>query len=240
MTSNQSLPKSTPRISVITPSIRPDGLAVTFETLKGQTFKDFEWLPRLSIPGEKPDLCKQMNAAIRESKGELIVFLQDWILISPAGLQRMWDRYQEDPTACWTAPVGKIDSFTEMNDEDVKWDWRPHWKHRETINFDHWEIDWGSMPGKALEAALLIDNTWFDEQYDSGFGWENVDLAYRLEKKGWKFRVDPDNKAVAFDHDAASPHPFKPTPNDQLWYRQKEVIDLEYGDTEMEGDVPQA
>lgn len=238
MTTLPSPQKSTPKISVITPSIRPAGIAVTFESLREQTFRDFEWLPRLSLPGEKPDLCKQMNAAIRESRGELIVFLQDWIRISPDGLKRAWEKYQEDPTACWTMPVGKV--LDEMTDESVKWDWRPYWKHRDEIPFDHWEIDWGMMPGKALEAAILIDNTWFDEQYDSGFGWENVDMAYRMMRKGWKFRVDPDNKAVAFDHDAHEPHPFKKTPNDKLWYRQKEVIDLEYDDPHVEGIEPQA
>lgn len=228
------------RISVITPSIRPSGLAVVFEALKAQKFTDFEWLPRLSLPGHEPDLCYQMNAALREAKGELIVFLQDWIRISPDGLGMMWNKFMEDPKSCWTAPVGKVVSMTEMNDKGVKWDWRPHWKHRENIPFDHWEIDWGSMPREALADARLKSGQFFDEQYDSGFGWENVDLAYRLERRGWKFKVDPDNKAIAFDHDGHEPHPFRHKPNDRLWYRQKEVIDLFYDQTDVEGDNKEA
>lgn len=202
-------------ISVITPSIRPDGLKVTFETLQTQTFKDFEWLPRLSIPGKKPDLCYQMNQALKEARGQLIVFLQDWIRIESTGLERMWKKYQEDPMACWTAPVGKQNEVGAP----VRWDWRPHWKHRDGIPFDHWEIDWGCAPS----SALLVEN--FCEEYDDGFGWENVDLALRLKFLGLEFKVDPDNPAVAIDHDAHEPHPFKPKPNIYLWEKRKALLE---------------
>lgn len=218
-----------PKISVITPSIRPLGLHETFITLRHQTYKDFEWLPRLSIPGAKPDLCKQMNRAIAESQGELIVFLQDHIQIERDGLQRMWDRYQEDPHAGWTAPVGK-----RQEDLSVKWDWRPHWKHRPHIPSNHWEIDWGSIPREKLEHVFFRYGHYFFERYDDGFGWENVDLAYIMEKMGVQFRVDTENKAVAYDHDAHMEHPFKHKNNQGFWITRKAVLDMEYGDGEGE------
>jgi glycosyltransferase involved in cell wall biosynthesis len=218
------------KMTVITPSIRPKGLEVVFKTLQDQSFKEFEWLPRLSVPGPKSDLCYQMNRALEEAHGDLVVFLQDWIRIKPDGLERMWEKYKEDPNACWTAPVGKVKSMDEMNDVGPQWDWRVYWKHREDVDFQRWEIDWGSAPRQ----ALLLAGKFFP-RYDEGFGWENVDLAYRMQKIGMRFKVDPDNKAIAFDHDAAAPHPYKHSPNNDLWQMRKGIIDLDYDQTEMEG-----
>lgn len=214
------------KISVITPSIRPDGLKTTFNTLKQQTLpqSEWEWLPRLSIPGEKPDLCYQMNQALKEAKGELIVFLQDHIEIEPNALERCWQVYQEHPDTCYTMPVGK------RRNDGIEWDWRLYWKHRDTVPSDRWEIDFGMCPTKAIR------DVGFDERYDSGFGWENVDTAYLLEKQGWKFSADPENKAVAFDHDANEPHPFKKKTNAVLWATRKAVIDLIY-EKETTGEV---
>jgi len=153
------------KISIITPSIRPLGLAATFRTLSLQTMSrdEWEWLPRLSIPGEKPDLCKQVNAALKEAQGELIVFLQDHIEIEPDALEKCWEKYQANPDTCYTMPVGK------RHGDTVDWDWRMYWKHRENVPSDRWEIDFGMCPSKAIQ------DVGFCELYDSGFGWENVD-----------------------------------------------------------------
>lgn len=204
------------KITCITPSIRPDGLKVVHDTLAKQTFKDFEWLPRLSIAGPKSDLCYQMNQALKEAKGELIVFLQDYIDIGENGLLQMWLRYQEAPRTGWTAPVGK---YTDENDV-VQWDWRPHWEAEKEMEFHRFEIDWACISRKAYEEV-----GGFDEDFDRGFGWENVEWAYRLHHKGWQFRCDPDNQAIAFDHDKTFPHPYKKHPNSDLWAIKKAVID---------------
>ena len=206
------------KITVITPSIRPDGLKTAFNTLQAQTMDrgEWEWIPKLSIPGEKPDLCYQVNNALEEARGELIVFLQDHIEIAPDALEKCWAKFQENPEKCYTFPVGK------KHGGDVDWDWRIHWKHREDVPYDRWEIDYGMCPSKAIKEIG------FDERYDDGFGWENVDTAYLLEKEGWKFSVDPENRGVAFDHDAAEEHPFKKKTNALLWAKRKEVIDLMY------------
>lgn len=204
-----------PRISVITPSIRPEGLDVVRATLAAQTFTDFEWIPKLSIPGPIPDLCRAFNEAVRESKGELIVFLQDFIKIAPDGLERMWKFYQQYPRTGITAPVGQT-----MDWQSVEWDWRPHVESKELLQFYQWEIDWGAV---AREEIVAVGG--FDEDYDSGFGWENVDLAARMAKNGVTFRCDPGNLAVAFQHDKFIPHPFKHMPNRDLWAGKQRSIE---------------
>tara|TARA_R110000868_G_scaffold303308_1_gene563804 strand:+ start:1738 stop:2169 length:432 start_codon:yes stop_codon:yes gene_type:complete len=112
---------------------------------------------------------------------------------------------------------------TEKHQASIIWDWRYYRKEPRT-KFEEWEIDFGMCPAKAIKEVG------FDERYDSGFGFENVDTAYILEKQGWKFAVDPENKAVAFDHDANEPHPYKKNSNSSLWLRRKGVIDLMYDD----------
>lgn len=204
-----------PKISVISPSIRPQGLQTTFRTLQAQTFKDFEWLPMLSAPGEKPDLCRQMNAALKLATGEIIVFLQDHIEIDPEALQGIWALYEMNPTVCFTFPVGKKDG------DEVKWDWRPYWCNENTpkIEPQRFEIDFAMAP-----RVFMLP---FDERYDSGFGWENVEVAYRMAKQGTQFAVEDCIRGVAFDHDKAEPHPYKHKPNQDLWIVDKGVLDLD-------------
>lgn len=208
------------RISVITTSIRPRGLETVFNTLRAQTMPrdEWEWLPRLSIPGEKPDLCKQANAALGEARGELVVFLQDHIEVAPDALERCWKFHAEHPDACVTMPVGKR---TESG--EIAWDWRKHREPGSETKFDEWEIDFGMVP------TGLIRAVGFDVRYDDGFGWENVHSAYLMQKKGARFLVDPTNPGVAFDHDAHEPHPYRRKSNQFLWAKMKSVIDLMYG-----------
>jgi hypothetical protein len=204
-----------PRITVITPSIRPEGVEVVKHTLEGQTLRDFEWIPKLSVPGPVPDLCRSCNDALRDARGELIVFVQDYIKLAPDALQRAWMNYKKHPNTAFTSPVGKTFDWIS-----VVWEWRKHTPIDTVLEYYQWEIDFGYI---AKSAILEVGG--FDEDYDSGFGWENVDLAYRLSKMGVEFRCDPDNLAVALDHDRFIPHPYKPHPNRDLWIGKQRSID---------------
>lgn len=203
-----------PTITVITPSIRPYGLKMTFETLQKQTYKDFEWLPRLSIPGERSDLCYQMNQALKEAKGEIIVFLQDYIEVPENALQFIADLYEHSEDA-YTFPMIK-------NGEK---DWRCYDQNNKEIEPKKWEIDFGCAKRKEIEMA-----GGFFERYDEGFGWENVDLAYVMWKNGCTFRVNNEIVAHGEDHDSFIEHPYKRKPNADLWHTRKQVIDMIYED----------
>lgn len=184
------------RISVLTPSIRPEGLKVIQESLAQQTLQDFEWLTEISIPERGHDLNAAYNRMLRRAKGELIVSYQDWIKIEPDGLQQFWDAYTENPDTFFTAPVGKT-----LDWETIVWDWRfvpeakPDWRA--------WEIDWACAPLKALKAV-----GGFDEELDQFWTFDNVNLGCRAEIAGYRFSHLPNNRAVAFDHNKTTPHPF--------------------------------
>lgn len=182
-------------LSIITPSIRPDGLKWVFDSLQTQTFRDFEWLPRLSIPiPGKPDLCYQMNRALAEAKGETIMFWQDFIRLPPDALARIT---KLDTSKAWTFPAVK---------EGTEGDWRAIKETRE-IDFHQWEIDLAIV---SRENILSVGG--FEEEGDrrGAIGGEEKILASKLYwQKNLQFWVEPIIRGVAFDHDAAEPNPHK-------------------------------
>lgn len=190
-----------PKISVLTPSIRPEYLNITQEVLRDQTEQDFEWLVEVGLPHRGYTLSADLNKLLRRAKGELVVMLQDCIKPEKDGLERFWRNYQANPKAFITSPIGKVTEFGQT----PKWDWR---KIRDNVLIQphQWEADWASAPLKAF-----YDIGGYDEDYDQGWSWENVGLAWRAKYAGYEFICDPDNPAVALDHDALTPNPFRHT-----------------------------
>lgn len=185
------------KISVLTPSIRPEGLKVVQESLEKQTLQDFEWLVELGIPGKGHDLNAAFNRMLKRAKGELIVFLQDYIKIPAKGLENFWDAYQKQPDTFLTAPVGKT-----LDWETNEWDWRAHPDAK--MQWRGWEIDWGAAPLKCLQAI-----GGFDEELDKYWSSDNVNVAARANLKGYKFDCLIKNPAIAWNHDKVLPHPFR-------------------------------
>lgn len=188
------------KISVLTPTIRPQGLHRVQESLRKQTFKDFEWLVEVGL-GVEHDLNKAYNKMIRRANGELIVFLQDYTSIPDDGLEKFWNFYVENKNTFTTAPLGKT-----IDGNEIKWDWR---KYKNEIDFQGWEIDWGACPKSAL-----FDIGGFNEDLDKFWSFDNVDVAYRAKMLGYNFACI-DNPAIAIDHDAIEKHPFRHKYNPQ-------------------------
>jgi len=186
-----------PLISVVTPSIRPEGLKIVQECLAQQSFQDFEWLVELGIPGKGHDLNAAYNRLLRRAKGELIVSYQDYIQIDPEGLRRFWDAYVAAPKF-YTAPVGKVENWGD----EAKWDWRIYPEAH--MDWLRWEIDWACAP-----LAALKEIGGFDEELDKFWSFDNVNVGLRASIAGYQFAHLPDNPAIALDHDKKEPHPFR-------------------------------
>ena len=178
----------------MTPTIRVKGLEVLVESLKKQTFRDFEFLVDINVTGQV-DFNQAMNRLIKRAKGELIVSIQDYIKVPPDGLQQFWDAYQHNPQF-YTAPVGKT-----LDWESVTWDWRKH--RKDSCNWMEWEIDYGCAPREAL-----VKIGGFDESLDEYWGFDNCIAGLSAEMAGYKIINLPDNCAVALDHNQLEPHPF--------------------------------
>lgn len=195
-----------PKISIITPTIRPEGLVIMRECLSNQTFKDFEWLVEVGIPNRGHDLNAAFNKMIRRAKGELIIFYEDYTKIMPDGVERFWKAYQEHPNTCFTSPLGKVDSF---DDKSVRWDWRANKQNENQsdyteCNWNTWELDWGACP-----KSLLFKIGGFDEELDKYWSCDSVNAGCRAQLNGAKFKCLFTNPAIAIDHDKFIKHPFR-------------------------------
>lgn len=180
-------------LSIVTPTIRPNGLQRVYESLKNQTYTDFEWLVEINTSGET-DFNQSMNKMIARAKGDIIVSIQDYIAIEPTALEHIANL----SPAFYTFPVGKI-----LKEEDEpRWDWRKH--KNEKIHWQEWEICFGCAPRKAL-----IDIGGFDEQLDQAWGFDNVNVGFRANQAGFELKCDNTISAIALDHDAFMAHPLK-------------------------------
>lgn len=193
------------KISVITPTIRPEGLIPVYESLKQQTFQDFEWHTDFGFPSRGHDLNAAFNRMIKRSSGELIVFYEDFTKILPDGLERFWKAYQDNPDTLFTAPLGKVTNFGDK----PAWDWRAVKQDLSQTEYTNcrWntcELDWGAIPKK-----ILYDIGGFDEVLDNWWSMDNVSVGMRADYKGYKFKCVFNNPAVAIDHDAIIQHPFR-------------------------------
>jgi len=206
------------KISVITPSIRPEYLSLTYECLKKQTYKDFEWLVDIDMPSDKFLLPKAMNRLVKRAQGEILVHLQDCIEIEPNFLEHVSNTYNGDFV---TYPVGKRDG------DGVKWDWRKSSlrQAKEELQPQFWEADLAVCPTRAI-----FDIGGYDEEFCDGWSWDNVEVAYRAERAGYKFRCDNQVWGVAIDHDKIVEHPFRGKLKNNDWRANETKYKADRGD----------
>lgn len=193
------------KISVLTPTIRPQGLDILYQSLKNQTLQEFEWLVEVSFPERGHDLNAAYNKLLRRAQGELIVSVQDFHKLPPNFLQTCWNAYQENPDTLFTCPVGKT-----LDWENAEWDWRIH--KEANMDWMRWEIDCGFAPMK-----MFKDVGGFDEELDKFWTFDNVSVGFRADQLGYKFGFLPDNKVLAYDHDKTIEHPFRKNYNPDHW-----------------------
>lgn len=196
---------SLPKVSVLSPTIRPIGLNIIQECLSRQSFKDFEWIVEVGIPGKGHDLNAAFNRMIKRSKGELIVFYEDYTKILDDGLERFWKAYQDHPNTLFTAPLGKVKEWGNK----PSWDWRAWKQDEKQTDYTNclsrsWEIDWGAAPKE-----ILYKIGGFDEELDKFWSGDNLSAGIRAEIAGYKFKCVFSNPAIAWDHDFHIKHPFR-------------------------------
>jgi hypothetical protein len=196
-------------ISIITPSVRPEGLNIIEKCLKRQDFDGtWEWIvvmpkenhekltvtPSLLLEdppralGDFWSLCKGWNLAYARSKGKLLVKIQDKIWFHHDTLSRFWFHYQNNPKAligAWGNQYSDVDEYGKPI--NVVWT-DPRW--RGDISFQsvppsEMEMTMCSIPKQALEECGGID-----EEYDKANGAQEKEMCFRLRKLGWEFYID--------------------------------------------------
>ena len=202
------------RITVATPSVRPELLAIVEKCLSRQTFpqEDYEWLvcsPRnyrfgdwVHEPpkreGDYYSLNKAMNAMYKVAKGELIVEITDGIWFEPDTLEKLWTHYEVNPKACIGAVGNQYDEVINGKPEHLVWtdprirtDYGSFWE----INPNDLELCIGSIPRKGIREVGGLD-----EKYDRGAALSEKEMALRLDKAGYKFFLDSSIEYRAIKH----------------------------------------
>jgi GT2 family glycosyltransferase len=232
-------PVSKPTVSVITPTIREGWWRIMSENLSKQTYKIHEWvilddykedrseiaekyakkygLNIIYVHGDKAKgdykrkcgLVRANNKGWQTASGELLVWLQDFILIPTDGIERLVDVYRHNPDAL----IAPVDVYYDCKTPDTKnkEDWwkaqnqwgyyspvltKEIWKNirvenkglRESDNPFDYEANYGAIPRKILVEL----NGWW-EFMDDGLGYDNTEIAYRALKLGYRIIIDDTN-----------------------------------------------
>lgn len=226
------------KLTVYTPTIRRGFWNIMADNLSKQTYKNFEWVivddfdtDRSEIAKEyatkyslnirylrgKPrkikrtyGLCNANNTVLAEATGDVIVFLQDFILIPLDGLEQIATLYRKNPDCLQALPDMYFSPRIEPNKESEDWfdgntDVLGEFIRqniriqnaglRYTNNPMDFEQNYGAIPTKIARAL----GGWH-EFFDEGLGWDNTDIAYRALQSGYKILLDETNIAVCIDH----------------------------------------
>lgn len=165
--------------------------------------------PHAKVYPRRYGLVRANNKGWEEAKGELLVYLQDFIMIPTVGLELLVDNYRHHPNAL-QAPTDQY-WFAKEPDKTNKEDWwngetdivdRFSWRNirvqfiglRPTDNPADFEMNYGAIPKHILDDL----HGWW-EFFDDGLGYDNTEIAYRALKKGYGILIDDRNEAICIN-----------------------------------------
>lgn len=192
------------------------------------------------LPSPKKDedkfwnLSKSLNNALSWSNGELVVFLQDYIWLPDNALSKFWEKYQQEgkclisgvghksakpdvavdcshPVSIFDGPVPKPEGI---------WFTDPRIKGRgfHVCNPIEWEGNWACAP-----MSIIEEIGGFDEDFDAGWGYDNVNFAERAQLAGYLCWLDEDNQCLGYSHELLfneHEHKEQAPNNEELWAKK--------------------
>ena len=202
-------------ISVITPTVRPEGLDIVWSCLKKQDV-DFEWIivspyevtisdPRIKVLKAPPKkkghyyaLNRDWNMAYSEAKGDLIIDIVDFIWFPPDTLERLLTHYQVNPKALVTTVGHQYKEIVNGKPEDLVWQdprARSDFGTFYEVAPSEMEMCVASLPKQAI-----LDCGGLDEVYDTCPAVSEKEMCWRLDKLGYKFYIDQSIEYRALQH----------------------------------------
>jgi len=200
-------------ISVITPSVRKEGLDIVAECLRKQTFDEWEWLvcspfkppqPALWIPepkkrpGDYYNLNKAWNAMFKHSVGYLIVSIVDLLWFPPDTLERLWNHFLNSPKTCVGAIGHQYKEIIDGKPEGIVW----QDPRARTDQGSFWEIKpidlelcVASLPRKGVLEVGGVDPEW-----DKYCALSEKEMLIRMDKLGYRFYIDATIEYRALKH----------------------------------------
>lgn len=136
------------------------------------------------------NLNASLNAGLKLIDSSYVIFYQDFIELQPdcfSKLLQSVNRHDTFVTTCTPNYDGSDDSrYTGVD------------KIR-TCRPEEWEANVAIAP-----MAIIKQLGGFDEEYDNGWSWDNVNLAQRAAMLGAKFKVDESNRPKLHLHELTS------------------------------------
>lgn len=198
-----------PKVAVLTVSKRTGWEHNAEECLNWQIFQNFEWVvvtedkyshsclqfinghPTKHIYAPKKTRVSNLNASLNEGLShcldtDYVIFYQDFIDLPPDCFQKLVDVAEQTGMFVTTATInhdGTMDGRYTGTDEV------------HPCEPSHWEANVAIAPMKAIKEL-----GGFDEEYDNGWSWDNVNLAERARLLGYKFCIDESNKPQLLYH----------------------------------------
>lgn len=192
------------RISVITPTVRLEGIKLVEKALDRQEFRDFEWIVQKGTSVKKSNcwsLNHDYNLALKKAKGELIVSWQDFTYAKPDTLSKFWFHFTQEPKTLVTGVGNKYkdDKFNVLTWKDPR-----QRTDQGTYYPCYWnDIEWNlcSCPIEALRAV-----GGFMEDLDKYYGLDAYCVDERInEIGGYDFKIDQTIESFSLEHGRLSP-----------------------------------
>jgi hypothetical protein len=211
-------------ITIITPTVRPEGIPILEKCLKRQTFQDFEWIivcPKDCIDpiekgmgdlnvdilileeppkreGDYYSLNKAWNHAFKETNGDLIVNLVDWTWFAPDVLEKLWIHYKTDPKSCVSGIGHQYKEVVNGKPENRVWtDPRARLDQGSFYEVGPREME---LCLTSFPTQLVKDVGGIDETFDQYAALSEKEMMFRAEKLKYGFYLDQDIEYRAFQH----------------------------------------
>lgn len=233
-------------ISIITPTIRKDGLGIVAKSIQKQTWDDWEWLigspfdPKIpwatwvkdDFTGGFWTLNRIYNKLIRSAKGSLIISLQDNIYVPPGGVESFWESFLATDGQSVITGVGDQYDAVDAFGKPYNKIWNDPRKRMNFGSFYETTPDNAEWNWLAIPREILIEVGGFDEELDfRGFGMDGYQVNERLDAMKYTFYLDQTNESYTLRHSRDSHggqenwDKYNNLTNGEYVKRKKELID---------------
>jgi glycosyltransferase involved in cell wall biosynthesis len=148
---------------------------------------------------ENKGLAAARNHGIREANGEIVLLGDDDIIPTPNMVAEHLSWHERYPGLA-IAVVGAVPWAPEVRPTPLM-----RWWGLNGLHFNEQEVYWpaGLYCNTSVKLAFLRENGVFDERFRH-YGYEDIELSYRLTKKGFRMLYNPDcvghhHKRVTFN-----------------------------------------